>query len=71
MEQDKVIKLTLTNVSAHKTYHYGTVNIVLHAQLELNSILNKVNAITAPKASLEITKLTHAPQDSDDQMIDL
>ena len=59
-----------TNVSAHNhNYQSGTVNIALLAQLELNSILKKSNAITAQKDSSEITTLTLVFQDFEKDMM--
>jgi hypothetical protein len=46
--------MTLMNVFAHQIFLYGMENIVLHAQLELNLIQKKNNAITALKDLFEI-----------------
>jgi len=52
-----------TNVCALKTYLCGMVNIVSHAQLELNLTKKKDNAITAQKDLSEIITATHVLQD--------
>jgi hypothetical protein len=51
--------------TVHQTNHSGTENIVLSAQLELNSIQRKSNAITAQKVSSETTTVTPVFQDFD------
>ena len=54
--------------TALQTYHSGTVNIALLAQLELNSILKKSNAITAQTDSSEIWPATPVSRDFDQQI---
>gem|GEM_PF-7131283 len=51
--------------TVHQISHSGTVNIVLLAQLELNSIQKKNNVITVQTDSSEITAATPVFQDFD------
>jgi hypothetical protein len=53
------------NVFAHLSFHFGTENTVLLAQLQLSMIQRKNNATTALKDSSEITTATHVSQGSD------
>ena len=56
--------LSETYATAQLTSHCGTVDIVLPAQLELNSTLNKDNAFTAHKDLKETLKATLVFQNS-------
>jgi len=53
----------LKNVDAQATCHFGTVNIALPVQLELNLIPRKNNAITVLKDSKETSLITLVSQD--------
>lgn len=53
------------NADAHQTSHFGTEDIVLSAQPELNLMIKKNNAITAPTDLSETDQATPASQDID------